>query len=295
MKIRIDTHHHAVPPFYVEAMNEAGVRKVSTLAFPKWSPKQSLKMMDSVGIERAMLSLSTPGVEPALDPNGLARRVNDYLATVRSRRPDRFGAFGVIPLGDSEAAIAEAVYVLDELEFEGIGLLSNGGGTYLDSPRFDRMFREIDRRAATVFIHATDPVDSRYEGLVVGFYGWFIDTSRTALQMEAAGVFERYSNITFILGHGGGALPVIGDIVSKRLRIYCDTAKVAEPAPLESIRSTFGASRITFGSDYPWARKARYWKSQIEKTWSENEEVLEAVFGQNAACLIDAHIIEENR
>lgn len=297
MRSMIDVHHHVVPPFYVEAMAEAGVRKVATRAFPKWSPERSLRLMDSVGIERAILSLSTPGVEPARDSAGLARRCNDYLATLRELRPDRFGAFGVIPFVDSDAAAGEAVYVLDELKLEGIALLSNGAGAYLDDPRFEELFLEIDRRGALVFIHPSDPIATGYGGLLSIFYGWFVDTSRTVALMEAAGVFDRYPNVTFVLSHGGGALPAIGEIVAKRSRLCCDTAKVAEPAPLDAILATFGPSRVLFGSDFPWAdeRKAPYWKSRIEASWGGDDELLDSVFRGNVGRLLSGAVKEESR
>lgn len=50
-------------------------------------------MMDTYGIETAIMSLSSPGVyfnDAALAVD-LARQVNDYAAGVVADRPDRFG------------------------------------------------------------------------------------------------------------------------------------------------------------------------------------------------------------
>lgn len=281
MTIGYDTHHHVVPKFYVEAMNEAGIKKVSGLAFPKWTPATSLRMMDKVGIGKAMVSISTPGVDPAKQPVDLARKLNEYIARLGSDYPDRFGGFAAIPLPEPEAAVAEAVYALDTLKLEGIGLMSHSGGSYLGASEFDEMLSEINARGATVFIHPTDPVDSYMDGLMFTFYGWPLDTSRAVASLEAAGVFDRHPDITFIVSHGGGALPAIRNIVTRRHQLMADTAKVADEIPLESVVESYGSERITFGSDFPWGKKAGFWKRQIEKSWSDRRELLEAVFRQN--------------
>jgi len=282
MTIGHDTHHHLVPDFYADAMKEAGITKVSGLAFPKWEPATSLRMMDKVGIEKALLSISSPGVDPAREPVEMARRLNELMAELRVKYPDRFGGFAAIPLCDPAAAVAEAVYALDSLGLEGIGLLSNSGGHYLGDPRFGDLMAELDARAARVFIHPNDPEEPFADGLVLTFYAWPLDTSRTVASLEAAGVFERLPDITFFLSHGGGALPAIAEIVKRRAQLMADTAKVADEIPLESVVETFGKDRITFGGDFPWAKKARYWKTQIEKSWANRDELMESVFETNA-------------
>ena|SRR5688572_14309226 len=54
---------------------------------------------DANDIETALLSLSSPGVYfgDEVAATSLARRCNEELAAVVSARPDRFGAFAVLP------------------------------------------------------------------------------------------------------------------------------------------------------------------------------------------------------
>ena len=294
MNIQFDTQHHFVPDFYVKAMNEAGITRVGSIRFTRWSPTTSLRMMDSVGIEKGVLSISTPGVDPAKEPVSLARKLNEFIAEQRTANPERFGGFAAIPLCDPAAAAAEVVYALDTLGFEGIGLMSNSEGNYLGDPRFAEMFSEIDARDGVVFIHPNDPVDPFLEGLANVFYGWPVDTSRSVVSLERAGVFERMPHITFLLGHGGGALPAIADIVKRRRQLMADTAKVTDPIAIRMVIETFGRDRVTFGSDFPWGKKAQFWKTQLEKEWTADQGLIEAVFRNNARALF-APAMEEVR
>jgi hypothetical protein len=48
----------------------------------------------------------------------LARRVNEYLADIKRDRPDRFGAFGALPLPDIDGSLDQIAYALDILELD---------------------------------------------------------------------------------------------------------------------------------------------------------------------------------
>lgn len=96
---RIDVHHHIVPPEYVAALTAFGVKGGGGRDFPHWDPQRSLTMMDRQGIATAIQSLSAPGVyfgDRAL-ARDLARRPNDYSASLVHRYPLRFGAFATLP------------------------------------------------------------------------------------------------------------------------------------------------------------------------------------------------------
>ena len=294
----IDVHHHVVPDFYVKALADRSITRVHGLKFPAWSPKKSLAMMKSLRIEKAFLSYSTPGIDVGSGSAALVRRCNDYLADLCNDNPDRFGAFGSLPLTEPEAAEEELSRVLDKLGLDGIALLSNTNGVYLDHPKFNGLLGKLNERNATVFIHPTDPVDDGYDGLVNVFYGWFIETSRAVAMMEKVGIFDRYPRITFILAHGGGASPAIRDVILKDGRancsLYCDTAKVAEAGPLATIGELFGPERVFFGSDFPWAdsKKAKYWIGKINERWKTEPQRMSKLFRGNAD-LVLSKITEE--
>ena len=145
----IDIHHHMLPDFYIEALNARGY-DVSDL--PEWTPESSLALMDSLGIEKAILSVPSPGTS---DPE-LARSLNEYAARLESAHRGRFGAFAVLPFPDVEASVREVAHALDELELDGVILFSNVEEAYLGDPEHDAILAELDRRGATVFVHAND-------------------------------------------------------------------------------------------------------------------------------------------
>src|SRR6516225_8216687 len=94
--LRIDTHHHAVPSFYRDSTRKAGIDEAGGRALPEWSPEGSLQTMSELGVATAILSVSTPGtmfIPSPADASALARDLNDYLATVVTAQPDRFGFF----------------------------------------------------------------------------------------------------------------------------------------------------------------------------------------------------------
>ena len=96
---RIDVHFHHIPPFYSEAVYEAG-RGPAIGKYPDWTPELALELMDRYGIEVALTSLAQPGVGfgTRASAQALARRCNDYAAELTARWPRRFGAFATVPM-----------------------------------------------------------------------------------------------------------------------------------------------------------------------------------------------------
>lgn len=164
MSLTIDTHHHVIPDFYWEASNEDG-NAAGGITPPRWSRDGAIAYLDEAEIDVAVASISTPGVHFGDDAAGrtLACQVNEFLADVKDRRPDRFGGFAAIPLPDVEGSLEQIEYALDSLKLDGVSLMTNADGSYLGDSRFDAVFEELQRRAAVVFVHPTaspDPVAS---------------------------------------------------------------------------------------------------------------------------------------
>src|SRR5712692_10214383 len=135
---RIDVHFHHIPPFYSEAVYEAG-RGPAIGKYPDWTPQLALELMDRFGIEVALTSLAQPGVGfgGAAAARELARRCNDYAAELIARWPKRFGAFGTVPMGIMQHAVDEIAYSLDALKFAGVSLFASYGEHFLGDARFD--------------------------------------------------------------------------------------------------------------------------------------------------------------
>src|ERR1700684_845924 len=86
-----------------------------------------LAVMDRGGIERAVLSISGPGVQIERDVATAVRRAresNDFLAREIQRRPDRYAGFAHLAMQDAKAAADELGRAMSELGF--VGAMING-------------------------------------------------------------------------------------------------------------------------------------------------------------------------
>ncbi len=151
--LRIDTHHHMIPPDYRKALRRAGIDEAGQRAVPDWSPAGSLQTMADLDVATAILSVSTPGTtflpNPA-DAAALARDLNDYGSDLVASAPDRFGLFATVPMPHIDESVAETVRALDDLKADGVVLLANNDGTYLGQEGQDALWEALDARSAVV-------------------------------------------------------------------------------------------------------------------------------------------------
>jgi predicted TIM-barrel fold metal-dependent hydrolase len=270
----IDVHFHLIPQFYREAVYEAGTGPAIG-RYPDWTPELALELMDKHWIALAVLSLGQPGVG-FLPPDKAAtfgRRCNDYSAELIARHPKRFGCFGLVPMHDIDAAIAEARYCLETLRFEGISLFASYGQKFLGDAAFDPLLRYLDSRHAAVHVHpslhpSSKSLDLPWPGFMIEYP---FDTTRAAVNLLFSGALERFPNIRFILSHAGGTLPSlawrlsVAPMIDKRLKqrtreeifaglktFWYDNALASGAAPMGALSRIAAADRIVFGSDWPF-------------------------------------------
>jgi len=262
---RIDTHSHFTTPALYKLSTARGVNQA---ALADWTPAKMLQQMEEGGVATSIISISDPGVHFG-DNNAaraLARDCNEYAATVVRDHPGRFGFFAVLPLPDVEGALREAVYALDTLKADGIGVLSSYEGKYLGNPHYSTLLEELNRRKAVIYCHPycaacgaqTELTDAQNRGVEFVF-----DTTRTILSILQTGASARFSDIRFIWSHGGGTVPFItsrlANVNQKLLkgalaelqRFYYDTAQAFNPYTMPSFKKFVPIDRIVFGTDYP--------------------------------------------
>jgi 6-methylsalicylate decarboxylase len=269
--LRIDTHHHLIPPDYRKALQKAGIAAAGGRELPDWSPEASLQTMAELGVGTAILSVSTPGTAflPPADAASLARDLNDYTAELAAAQPDRFGFFATLPMPNVDNTVAETVRSLDDLNADGVVLLANNAGTYLGEDGQDELFTVLNDRSAVVFIHPSDlpgPVVPSVPPFAADF---LLDTTRAAYLLVRNGIRTRYPKIRFILSHAGGFVPYAShrmaiaitadtgrswaDVLDDFASFYFDTALSSSAAALPSLLAFAKPGHITFGSDYPYA------------------------------------------
>jgi 6-methylsalicylate decarboxylase len=310
VSITIDTHHHVSPDFYWEASNEGG-EAAGGITPPRWSLDGALAYLDEAEIDAAVVSISTPGVHFGDDGEArvLAHLCNEFLADLVHRRPDRFGAFGILPLPDVEGSLREMEYALDTLRLDGVSVMTNAGGSYLGDSRFDPVFDWLQARGAVVFVHPTaspDPI-AHTLGLPDSLLDYPVDTSRAIAKLHYSNTFARTPDVKYIFAHAGGTIPFVasrfgivdemdvipggeerGPVADTLRRLYWDTASAFSDPVLEMLRSVSGLHNVLFGTDYPYPDDAISIGGlrQLEQTPALGDEERRGIVGETAARLM---------
>ena len=235
--------------------------------------EQRIEDMDRVGIDVEVVSLSTPNVffTDAKHQPEVARLINDAYAALISAHPKRFKGFASIPMDAPDAALTELHRALDELQLNGVVLLSNIGGKPLTSPEYQPFFEEANRMGLCIFLHPMIPLNSEpFREYVLGpIVGFPFDTTLAVARMCYSGTFEQFPNIRWIIGHLGGAVPYLMERMDNGFRdfaecrekidklpsvylkqLYYDTVSFS-PYTLKMVRDIVGADHMVMGSDYP--------------------------------------------
>ena len=274
----IDVHAHFTTEAYVAAAKAAGHVRPDGMPeqyLPRWTADEHLDLMDRAGIQKAILSISSPGVHFGDDTaaRALATAVNDAAAAIVDAHPQRFGFFASLPTPDLDGALREQRRALDELGAAGIVLMTNSRGRYLGDDRFAPLLAELDRRAAVVFLHPTST--EHHEEVDLGWptpmLEFLFDTARTVIDYILSGNAERYPAIKLVVPHAGGVLPLLAERVevfrsvagepADRLpvcellaRCYFDLAGPSSQTQLDALTTVAPTGRLLYGSDYAWAR-----------------------------------------
>ncbi len=288
--LKWDVHHHIVPDFYVEEMKKMGMREFNTLKWPKWNPESSLKMMNTLQIEKAFVSISAPGIffKDAAYSEKLSRRCNEYIAKMVKDYPERFGGFASVALPDVTSALREVEYALDILKLDGIGLMSNVNGKYLGDKDYREFYAELNKRNSIVYIHPNGITRRNDHRFLNPLYLWQNDTSRTVIEFIKSGYHRDYPNIRWILSHGGGVLAPLYETIIKSLKnenpnieaefeqwksqIFLDTASKAYDEQIPELLNFSDGQHVLFGSDIGWANKMA--ASVLIKSYSNLDEKL---------------------
>ena len=260
----IDVHAHFFPPESqsvrrdrVQALQRAGWR-INDI--PEWTPEDTLFYMDRTGIRMQLLSYVPPDAAQLRD-------ANDYGAALLGKYPDRFGFLAALPTDDPAACLAEIARVPNELAADGFAVQCIYHDVTLGDVRLELVWRELNRRGATVFVHpnAYGSDLGRPSALVEAP----AQTTRTMVDLLYAGIFDRYPDISFVVAHCGGGLPALSgrlallgaepwipnanrltreDIVDQLGRLYLDTA-AAMPTALAPALMMTGIQHLVYGSD----------------------------------------------
>ncbi|MGI9523169.1 MAG: amidohydrolase family protein [Hyphomicrobiaceae bacterium] len=272
-----------------EALEDFGERRIAS--------------MDSIGIEKSVLSLAGPGVQAEIETGKavrMAKVCNDYLFEQIAKNPKRFGGFAHLALQDPTAAADELERCVSDLGFSGALINGQTNGAYLDDDRFSVLWERASDLTAPIYLHPNNPPDVPYmyhnhPELWGPVWSWTVETGNHALRILFAGVFDRFPKAKLILGHMGETLPFqlwrldcrweISNRGSKTLsknpseyfrnNVWCTTAGVCSDEPLRCTIDAMSADRVMFSVDYPFesSTTAGQWIDQAPLSSIEREKV----------------------
>jgi predicted TIM-barrel fold metal-dependent hydrolase len=270
----IDVHAHFIPEVYRRALEKAGPGwPDGAPGLPPWDAPSARQTLNSLGVDRAILSLSSPGVKFLEGPAArhLARECNEAAAEL-AQADLGFGFFASLPLPDVDASIAELHRCLGELGAAGVALLTNYRGVYLHDPRFAPLWDELEAAGTVVHIHPTSP-EWMPEQLAMGhprtMLEFMFETTRAVYGLLLARTLESRPSVRVIISHAGAVIPTLlhrvamfqgmwgGDISEADLlkglgALHYDLAGAPVGPMLSGLQTVCDMSHVHFGSDYPY-------------------------------------------
>ncbi|MXO94332.1 amidohydrolase family protein [Erythrobacter arachoides] len=244
-----------------------------------------IQAMDESGIDKAVLALTSPGVQTLFDldeARGIASRSNDQLAAACERYPDRFHGMTAICPQDADWSAAELRRGKEELGMVGVQVNSHTHGHYLDEPQFDPILRACADMDIPLYIHPQGPPDAMIGGMVEAglegaIFGFAMETSYHALRLLTGGVFDRYPGLKLVLGHGCEGLPFWIDRFDYmhqagirsgryermkpqrhslhhylRTNVWGTNSGLPSPASIRLMMEVMGEDRVLYAMDYPY-------------------------------------------
>lgn len=289
----IDVHTHMLTEQYLALLEQhagpkitlkavvGGLRAIHLDDAPFMTPVPQMfdypariKMMDAVGIDVSVISLTCPNVYWGTPEVSLqaARFMNDDMAAARQRHAGRIEYFCSLPWQHAELALAELKRARAK-GAAGVMVLANIDGEALTAPRFAPVWQAIDALALPVLVHPTAPPGVQAMQMnqfqLTASIGFTFDTTLAVARMLFDGFFDRYTQLKIIASHGAGALPyLIGRLdqcfrnipacrtqtqsapSSYMGRLFADSVVFTQQA-LDLCLEVFGDDQVLFGSDYP--------------------------------------------
>jgi 6-methylsalicylate decarboxylase len=280
---RTDIHQHLLPPALIAKLRRRRqppllegdgdlpvVRLKHELGGPvdvtKHNPVERLAALDEAGIDRAVISLSTPyGIEalPAEESLDLIRTYHDGIAEVVEGSNGRLLAWAAIPLTAGDDGLAELERALDA-GMVGASVASEAMSTPQRVEALAPVLSLLERRGGALFVHpgptaATEPYSLEpgtpkwwpnlavYPGLsLAAFFAWRVVGA------------ERHPRLRICFAVAGGGAPFMeerwrtfsGESGRIDPNLFVDTASFGRLA-LECMLATYGVEQVVFGTDVP--------------------------------------------
>lgn len=263
---------------YANALTrETNLKQMKDRAPKLTSIEVRLKDMDRMGIDVQAVSPAPQQTYYWTEPGEgreLARMVNERLAEVCAKWPERFVGLGTVPLQDADIAVQELEHAVKKLGLRGVEINPSVNGMDLTDPRLllDRFFARAQQLDVLIFMH---PIGFTHGERLLDHYfnnviGNPLETTVAASHLIFDGVMDRYPRLKVVLPHGGGYLahywarmdhafkarPDCRVSIKRKPssyleKFYFDTITF-DRGMLEHLVERFGAEHVLLGTDYPY-------------------------------------------
>jgi len=176
------------------------------------SPEKRIADMDRMGIDIQAISPAPRQTYYGADPDlgrETSRTINDFIAEICGRYPDRFVGLGTVPFQAPDLAVAELERLHKSLGFRGIEIMTHVAGEDLSADRFRKTFARCEELGLVVFMHPDGFTEAgrfadHYFANVIGNP---LDSTVALHHLIFGGVLRDYPNLKLVVAHGGGFLP----------------------------------------------------------------------------------------
>lgn len=241
-----------------------------------WNPEVRLKEMDQSGVRVQVLStvpvMFSYWAKPQ-DTLDLSRFLNDDLAAVVRKYPERFVGLGTLPMQSPELAVQEMHRCVKDLGFPGVQIGSHINQWDLNSTELYPIYAAAEELNCSIFVH---PWDMPTSGRMAKYWlPWLVgmpaETTTAICSMIMGGIFEKFSKLKVCFAHGGGAFPfTVGRInhgfnvrpdlcaihnkepPQKYLGSFYTDSLVHDPRALKLLIDVIGEEKVMLGTDYPF-------------------------------------------
>ncbi len=267
----------------------------------RYTPEQRLADMDTEGTDLQVVSIHTPLFPYHWDTAAAiqaSREVNDEIASMTQRWPDRFAGLATLPLQDIDAAITELERAVNQLGLKGAELDMVVNGLNWDDPKFLPLFKAAESLGALLFFHPQpqDNLVATDRTLKYGLpnsVGVVLEDALLVATLICGGVLEQCPNLRVCVAHGGGGacfamgrvdhawqvrpearVNILKPPSAYQDQIYYDFLTSSEPS-LRFLIDTVGADRVVVGSDWPfvgWHPSPGGWLEGLQSLSQEEKE-----------------------
>ena len=323
----IDWEHHFLPEELI--LKKGGGKGEQTIVYelgrargnlrPELSDVDThLRVMDSVGIDVAVLSIAVSSDDPqeALEE---CRVWNDRTAEVIEEYPGRFAGLAPIPPLGGEKAFDELKRAVEELGMKGVVVRSQAGGLSMDNKDLYPFYERVSALNVPIFIHPSGVqqgmsiLDAPYDlGRSIGRE---LDLIVATTRLILSGVLDDFSDLKFVISHKGGGIAAIRERIEYQFgctgwpgtrpegsrnrssfdqclgRLYFNLA--GSHGGMGSVLCALTAispKRLVFGTDYPqeFSTDPDNIKTYIDniRKLEIDEESKQAMLGGNARALL---------